>query len=65
MNVAGIDAHTTYLVVTVVNNTAQLVQRPRRIANSEPERLLELLEAFQPVEAWWRGAGRGRGCTIC
>jgi hypothetical protein len=51
MYVAGIDAHATYLVVGVVSNTGQLVQPPTRIANSEPERLLDLLEPYRPVEA--------------
>ena len=51
MNVAGIDAHTTYLVVGVLNNTGELLERPIRIANREPERLLELLEGYRPVEA--------------
>ncbi len=51
MYVAGIDAHATYLVVGVVSNTGQLVQQPTRIANSEPQRLVDLLEPYRPVEA--------------
>ena len=51
MFVAGIDAHTTYSVVAVVSNTGDLVHRPTRIPNAEPDRLLRLLEEFRPLEA--------------
>ena len=51
MNVAGIDAHATYLVVAIVSNTGELLQKAMRIANKESDRLLELLERFDPVEA--------------
>ena len=51
MYVAGIDAHSTYLVVGVVSNTGKLVQPPVRIANTRTDELLELLERFEPVEA--------------
>jgi len=33
MFVAGIDAHTTYLVVATVSNAGELVQKPVRIRN--------------------------------
>lgn len=49
MYVAGIDAHTTYLVVGLVSNIGQLEQAPVRIANSGPHRFLELLERFEAV----------------
>jgi len=51
MFVAGIDAHATYSVVAVVSNTGELVQESVRIPNSEPDRLLKLLNGFSPVEA--------------
>ena len=51
MFVAGIDAHTTYSVVAVVSNTGNLVHQPTRIPNSEPDRLVKLLEPFRPLEA--------------
>ncbi len=51
MFVAGIDAHTTYSVVAVVSNAGKLVHKPVRIPNSEPDRLLSLLEGFRPLEA--------------
>jgi len=51
MFIPGIDAHETYSVVVVVSNTGELVQQPVRIPNSEPDRLLKLLEGFSPVEA--------------
>lgn len=51
MYVAGIDAHSTYLVVAVVSNTGELVLAPRRVRNHEPARLLELLSPFRPLEA--------------
>jgi len=50
MFVAGIDAHTTYSVIAVVSNAGELVHRPARIPNSQPDRLLGLLEEFRPVE---------------
>ena len=50
MFVAGIDAHTTYSVIVVVSNAGELVCKPTRIPNSEPDRLVKLLEEFRPVE---------------
>lgn len=43
MYVAGIDAHSTYLVVAVVSNTGERVVAPTRVRNDARERLLELL----------------------
>jgi transposase len=51
MYVAGIDAHSTYLVVAVVSNTGEQVLAPTRVRNDEPDRLLELLARFRPLEA--------------
>ena len=42
MFVAGIDAHTTYSVIVVVSNAGELVCKPTRIPNSEPDRLVKL-----------------------
>lgn len=50
MYVAGIDAHATYLVVAIVSNDGALVHKPCRVRNTEPERLVELLSAYRPLE---------------
>lgn len=50
MHIAGIDAHTTYVVVGIVDNTGALVQKPLRIRNADRDRLVELLERHAPVE---------------
>lgn len=47
--VAGIDAHTSYLVVAVVSKTGQL-QEKRRVWVKEPGRLVELLSKYRPLE---------------
>jgi transposase len=51
MNVAGIDGHAQYLVVTVLSNRAKMLHPPVRIKNAEAYRLVELLEPFRPLEA--------------
>lgn len=51
MYVAGIDAHTTYLVVAVVSNTGERVLGPTRIRNDDRARLLEVLSHYRPLEA--------------
>ena len=51
MFVAGIDAHSTYLVVTIVNNTGELVHKAQRIKNADSADLLALLEQHRPIEA--------------
>ena len=50
MYVAGIDAHATYLVVAIVSNDGAFVQKPLRIRNTESDRLVELLNAYRPLE---------------
>lgn len=50
MNVAGIDAHTTYLVVVLLNRAAEKLEGPVRIALNQEGRLLELLDRAAPVE---------------
>lgn len=50
MNVAGIDAHATYLVVSIVSKQGELLAGSTRIENQKPERLLELLDVHGPTE---------------
>jgi hypothetical protein len=50
MNVAGIDGHASYAVVTVLSSRAKMLHGPVRIKNSENHRLVELLEAHRPRE---------------
>ena len=50
MFVPGIDAHTTYSVIVVVSNAGDLVCKPTRIPNSEPDRLVKFFEKLRPVE---------------
>jgi transposase len=50
MNVAGIDAHSTYLVVAIVSKQGERLVRPRRIENSEVSELLALLDRHAPTE---------------
>ena len=49
MNVAGIDGHTTYSVVVVVDREARVVAGPERIGNDEGPRLLSFLARWEPV----------------
>jgi len=51
MYVAGIDAHTTYLVVAVVSNTGERVLAPTKVRYGERGRLLELCAPYRPLEA--------------
>jgi hypothetical protein len=51
MFVARIDAHSTYVVVTIVNNTGELVHKAQRIKNADSADLLALLEQYRPIEA--------------
>jgi transposase len=48
---AGIDVHTRYLVVVLINNRGERVVAPTRIPVSQPDRLLALLAAYRPVDA--------------
>jgi transposase len=50
MYVAGIDAHSSYLVVAIVSKSGELLEK-RRIRVREPERLLEMLSRYRPLEA--------------
>lgn len=49
MYVAGIDAHTSYLVVAIVSKSGELLEK-RRVRVSEPERLIELLSKYRPLD---------------
>ena len=51
MFVAGIDAHTRYVVIAVVSKAGELVQRPVRVPMGDPARLRATLAPYQPVEA--------------
>ena len=48
MYVAGIDAHSSYLVVAVVSKSGELLER-RRVRVAEPKRLLEMLSKYRPL----------------
>jgi transposase len=50
MYCAGIDAHSKYLQVAVIDRVGKLVLN-RRISTQEPEQLVETLGAFRPLEA--------------
>lgn len=51
MFVAGIDAHTRYVVVVVVNKTGERVLGPVRVSVDAPERLVGALAPYRPLEA--------------
>ena len=48
---AGIDAHTRYVVVVIVNSTGERVLGPTRVQVEQPERLLALVAAYRPMDA--------------
>ena len=48
MYVAGIDAHSSYLVVAIVSKSGELLER-RRIRVGVPKRLSELLSKHRPL----------------
>jgi transposase len=48
---AGIDAHTRYVVVVIINRMGERVLGPKRVKVDQPERLLELLAAYRPLDA--------------
>ena len=51
MFVAGLDAHTRYVVVAVVNRVGEQVLKPTRVRVEQPARLLGLLAPYRPLEA--------------
>jgi transposase len=48
---AGIDAHTRYVVVVVVNSQGERVVDPARVKVEQSDRLLELLRPYRPLDA--------------
>lgn len=48
---AGLDVHTRYVVVVVINKMGERVLAPTRVRVDHPERLLTLLEPYRPLEA--------------
>jgi transposase len=48
---AGIDAHTRYVVVVVINRMGEKVVGPTRVKVDHPDRLLTLLAPYRPLEA--------------
>jgi transposase len=51
MFVAGIDAHTRYVVVVVLNKLGERVLGPSRVRVEHADRLLALLAPYRPLEA--------------
>lgn len=51
MFVAGIDAHTRYVVVVIINRMGERVVGPTRVRNDQPARLLALLAPYRPLDA--------------
>lgn len=50
MFVAGIDAHTRYVVIVVVNKEGDRVLGPRRVKVTQPQRLVQTLAAYRPLD---------------
>ena len=50
MFVAGLDAHTRYVVVSVVNRTGERLVKPTRVRVEDRTRLLALLAPYRPLE---------------
>jgi transposase len=48
---AGIDAHTRYVVVIIINSTGERVAGPTRVKVNQRTRLLELLAPYRPLDA--------------
>ena len=51
MFVAGIDAHTRYVVIALVSKAGDVIQRPVRVPMGNPDRLLAALAPYRPLEA--------------
>jgi transposase len=49
--VAGIDAHTRYVVLVVVNKAGERVLGPVKVKVDQPERLVAALAPYRPLEA--------------
>lgn len=51
MFVVGIDAHTRYVVMVVVNKAGEQVLGPTRVRVDQPERLVAALAPYRPLDA--------------
>lgn len=51
MFVAGLDAHTRYVMVGVVDRMGELVLKPTRVRMGDAERLLAVLAPYRPLDA--------------
>jgi len=49
--VAGLDAHTRYVVVVVIDRMGELVLKPTRVRMGDAERLLTVLAPYRPLDA--------------
>jgi transposase len=49
--VAGIDAHTRYVVIVILNKMGECVLGPTRVKVGEPERLGKVLAPYRPLDA--------------
>lgn len=47
----GVDAHTRYVVLVLINRMGERVLGPTRVKVEQPERLLTLLAAYRPLDA--------------
>lgn len=48
---AGIDAHTRYVVVVIIDSMGERVLGPTRVRVEQPDRLLALLAPYRPLDA--------------
>jgi transposase len=48
--VAGLDAHTRYVVVAILDRFGEPLVKPTRVRTEQPTRLLELLAPYRPLE---------------
>jgi transposase len=48
---AGLDVHTRYVVVVIIDRTGERVLGPKRVPVGQGERLLALLAPYQPLDA--------------
>ena len=48
---AGIDAHTRYVVLVIINRMGERVLGPTRVKIDQPERLVALLAPYCPLDA--------------
>lgn len=55
--VAGLDAHSTYVVATIVSNDGERVAGPQRIHNDDAQELVALLEQHAPLEVVVEASG--------